>query len=122
MIRLQVPYAQKDAAKSMGARWDQAGKTWYVPPGALASSFERWMPAVDMPRKIDPKKPVKKSRPRVDSYVGKTITGAHYFDAGHDCNPFEECAACRPALESSGWLAAHHAALELIQRRAEHSL
>lgn len=111
MIKLQVPYAQKDAAKSMGARWDCAGKTWYVPPGVLATSFERWMPTVEARKKSTPKKPAKKSRPRVDSYIGKTITGAHYFSHDHDCNPFEDCEACRPVLESSGWAEARRAAL-----------
>ncbi len=27
---IDVPYAEKDEAKGMGARWDPAGKTWYV--------------------------------------------------------------------------------------------
>lgn len=117
MIRLQVPYAQKDAAKSMGARWDQAHKTWYVPPGALASSFERWMPVVDVVRKIDQPKSAKKSRPRVDSYIGKTIVGAHYFKHDHDCSPFEDCEACRPVLEVSGWAEARRAALVAATHR-----
>lgn len=117
MIKLQVPYAQKDVAKSMGARWDQAGKTWYVPPGALATRFEHWMPSIDASRKIDPPKSAKKSKPRVDSYIGKTITGTHYFKHDHDCSPFDDCEACRPVLEASGWAEARRAALAAAHRQ-----
>ncbi|WP_157199584.1 DUF5710 domain-containing protein [Methylomonas koyamae] len=30
---LNVPYAQKDAAKALGARWDASNKKWYIPAG-----------------------------------------------------------------------------------------
>ncbi|HEV2348155.1 MAG TPA: DUF5710 domain-containing protein [Actinocrinis sp.] len=30
-VWLDVPYAQKDQAKSFGARWDSAAKRWYAP-------------------------------------------------------------------------------------------
>jgi len=32
-IDLQVPFAEKDAAKHLGARWDSQNTTWYVPDG-----------------------------------------------------------------------------------------
>jgi hypothetical protein len=38
------PYSEKDDAKSWGARWDQARKSWYVPAGVSLEPFERWMP------------------------------------------------------------------------------
>lgn len=28
-FNLQVPYAEKDAAKAAGAKWDPTGRTWY---------------------------------------------------------------------------------------------
>jgi hypothetical protein len=31
-IYLNVPYDEKEEAKKLGARWDQATKKWYVPP------------------------------------------------------------------------------------------
>lgn len=42
---LNVPYAQKDAAKALGARWDAAQKKWYVPPDKDASLFAQWQAA-----------------------------------------------------------------------------
>lgn len=39
---LNVPYAQKDAAKAQGARWDAAAKKWYVPTGKDMAPFAQW--------------------------------------------------------------------------------
>ena len=40
---LNVPFADKDQAKALGARFDGAKKLWYVPKGADLSKFERWL-------------------------------------------------------------------------------
>lgn len=39
---LAVPFAEKDAAKKLGARWNADRRSWYVPPGTDASLFSRW--------------------------------------------------------------------------------
>lgn len=39
---LNVPFAQKDAAKALGARWDAANKKWYVPADKDVSLFAQW--------------------------------------------------------------------------------
>ncbi len=39
---LTVPYAEKDAAKALGAKWDAAQKKWYAPAGANVSNFAKW--------------------------------------------------------------------------------
>lgn len=39
---LNVPYAQKDAAKALGARWDAANKKWFVPAGKDIAAFAQW--------------------------------------------------------------------------------
>lgn len=39
---LNVPYAEKDEAKALGARWDPVNKKWYVPAGKDIASFSRW--------------------------------------------------------------------------------
>jgi hypothetical protein len=41
-IYLAVPYAQKDAAKALGARWDAAQKKWYVPATLDIAPFAKW--------------------------------------------------------------------------------
>ena len=39
---LNVPFAQKDAAKALGARWDAANKKWYVPGDKDIALFAQW--------------------------------------------------------------------------------
>ena len=40
---LTVPYAQKDDAKSLGARWDGINKVWYIEDKEDLTPFMRWM-------------------------------------------------------------------------------
>ena len=39
---LNVSYAQKDAVKALGARWDPANKKWYVPANIDITLFAAW--------------------------------------------------------------------------------
>jgi len=39
---LNVPYAEKDAAKALGAKWDAGKKKWYAPNDLDFLLFEKW--------------------------------------------------------------------------------
>lgn len=39
---LAVPFAEKDTAKKLGARWNADRRSWYAPPGTDVSLFSRW--------------------------------------------------------------------------------
>jgi len=39
---LKVPYAQKDEAKALGARWDATIKKWYIPADKDIALFAKW--------------------------------------------------------------------------------
>lgn len=41
---LDVPYADKDKVKALGARWDPAIRKWYCPDGIDLRLFKRWVP------------------------------------------------------------------------------
>ncbi|MGL4447800.1 MAG: zincin-like metallopeptidase domain-containing protein [Aeromonas sp.] len=41
-IYLQVPFAQKEAAKELGAHWDRQQQAWYVPAGIDSAPFALW--------------------------------------------------------------------------------
>jgi hypothetical protein len=43
-LLLEVPFAEKDDAKRLGARWDAAARKWYVPHGLDIKQFSRWWP------------------------------------------------------------------------------
>jgi len=46
-IQLVTPFAEKDAAKALGARWDAAQKVWYITDVADLTPFLRWIPDVE---------------------------------------------------------------------------
>jgi hypothetical protein len=46
-INLATPFAEKDAAKALGARWDGAKKLWYITDVADLSPFMRWIPDLE---------------------------------------------------------------------------
>lgn len=41
---LAVPFEEKDEAKSLGAKWSQSEKVWYVPEGLNPEDFDKWIP------------------------------------------------------------------------------
>jgi len=43
-INLTTPFAEKDAVKALGARWDSAKKVWYIVDVADLTPFMRWIP------------------------------------------------------------------------------
>lgn len=45
---LDVPYAEKNAAQALGARWDPAAKRWYD-PHPPAPGLQRWAARPDVP-------------------------------------------------------------------------
>ncbi|MDD5462740.1 MAG: DUF5710 domain-containing protein [Methylococcales bacterium] len=42
---LNVPFAQKDEARALGARWDAANKKWFVPADKDITLFAKWQAA-----------------------------------------------------------------------------
>ena len=40
---LKVPFQQKDAAKSLGAKWDATVSSWYVPENVDTTAFSVWL-------------------------------------------------------------------------------
>lgn len=42
--KLNTPYAEKNQAKALGAKWDSNNKTWYVPAGLDLDKFSKWLP------------------------------------------------------------------------------
>jgi len=104
---LKVPYAEKDEAKALGARWNPTRKSWYVPDGVAVEPFTKWLAAgAGGDAGAEPS-----SR---DARAAKPVVGSRYVELAHSCNPFEECAECKPKLIDSGWLDSHQAVRKLL--------
>lgn len=109
MIFLKVPYAEKDEAKSLGARWNPTRKCWYIPDGKDAAPFAKWVAEGAAAKAGAGEAPSSR-----DAFGAKPVIGSKYIALEHACNPFEECPECRPKLVDSGWLAAHQAVRTLL--------
>jgi hypothetical protein len=95
-INLVTPFADKDKAKALGARWDSIRKVWYIVDVADLTPFMRWIPDVDlatsqldMPSDAIVSNPAKKptgSQPAVTTRSDKQV---------HSCDckvlPWEDC-------------------------------
>lgn len=46
-LNLVTPFAEKDAAKVLGARWDSKTKNWYINDVVDLTPFLRWIPDAD---------------------------------------------------------------------------
>jgi hypothetical protein len=46
-INLVTPFAEKDAAKVLGARWDSTKRLWYIVDVADLTPFLRWIPDLE---------------------------------------------------------------------------
>jgi len=68
IVYLDVPYAQKDEAKTLGARWDATARRWFVPAGIDSPSFSRWLP--DQGRRSESEQARKQ-----DEMVGVAVVG-----------------------------------------------
>ena len=42
-VYLEVPFAQKEAAKALGARWDPRRVQWFCPPGTDLQPLRPWL-------------------------------------------------------------------------------
>ncbi len=48
---LEVPFSEKDEAKSLGARFDMSRKQWYVPDGLDLWDFEKWFKKITLDKR-----------------------------------------------------------------------
>jgi hypothetical protein len=104
-INLVTPFAEKDAVKALGARWDAAKKLWYIVDVADLTPFTRWIPDMQAAMKdvTDGVKPSLKntSKTRVDQFQELT-TGAVIEVPHCGCNvrPWEDCVHTAKSMAS----------------------
>ena len=93
-MNLKVPFAEKDEAKKLGARWDAARKLWYLDSEENIAACARWSPT--------PHAAGEGAVPAVAAAArqsaGKVVVGAGYVAQrpACDCPPWALCERCRP--------------------------
>ncbi len=96
---LQVPFAEKDQAKELGARWDATKRVWYVQNVTDLTAFARWLPQGG-------DAPTSSARPgasRKTEAASVVKTGSRFFELDCDCLPWVGCVSCQQKLEALNW-------------------
>jgi len=96
-INLVTPFAEKDAVKALGARWDAAKKVWYITNVEDLNPFRRWLPGLNNHADRQAgghagqgKKPGKVSAKKARRvFTGPVDVEPH---CGCNVNPWEDCA------------------------------
>jgi hypothetical protein len=84
---LTVPYAEKDEAKALGARWDPTRKCWYVQDAKDLAAFGRWLPQGGAAAPATAAAPARAPR------TGPAQLAPH---CGCDVLPWDACVHTRP--------------------------
>jgi len=92
-INLVTPFAEKDAVKALGARWDAAKKCWYIVDVADLAPFKRWIldmaAAMDVPGATPKATKPKASPPKAANAPTTLVNGVP--DCGCDVLPWDDC-------------------------------
>lgn len=88
---LQVPFAEKDQAKQLGARWDAGRKVWFVENKSDMTPFARWMTAQAAGATSAA------STANKQQSTGKFIVGSAYVERPRicECLPWTVCEKCQ---------------------------
>lgn len=93
---LKVPFAEKDQAKRLGARWDAGRKRWYIDGHLDAALFSQWQPTP--PGESSGESPAQKRKvPGQESPAEKVHVGRRFVELPRvcDCLPWDDCDRCR---------------------------
>ena len=94
-INLVTPFAEKDAVKALGGRWDAAKKCWYIVDVADLTPFLRWIPNMEaaMAGSTNGARRLTKdtSKDQVNEFKGLTTGPAEVPHCGCHVLPWEDC-------------------------------
>jgi hypothetical protein len=92
-INLVTPFAEKDAVKTLGARWDAAKKCWYIVDIADLAPFARWIPNMETAVDVTGSTPkVTKPKFTLTTFVSTPAKSDPGVAAcGSDVLPWDDC-------------------------------
>lgn len=94
---LKVPFAEKDEAKKLGARWDAVRKLWYIEGSLDKALFARWQPTQHDPAAAGVSTTPRRSASATRMSEGTLQVGNRFVVLPRmcDCLPWEDCEKCR---------------------------
>lgn len=99
-INLVTPFAEKDAAKALGARWDAARKLWYINDVADLTPFLRWIPDLEAAKGRAAGLMTRAAKVSVKPSKGTVAKSAvEVLHCGCNVPPWEECMHTAKSLQ-----------------------
>lgn len=95
-VNLQVTFAEKNAVKALGARWDGACKVWYIKDVEDLTPFQRWIPKAsgftdDGQSDVGVKTRKSTETEKFDTKIQAITTSAQVAHCGCDVLPWLDC-------------------------------
>jgi len=91
-INLVTPFAEKDAVKVLGARWDAAKKCWYIVDVKDLMPFKRWIPNMEAAVDVSGGAAAKPKFTLPPAFAAKQPKSPDdKADCGCDVLPWEDC-------------------------------
>lgn len=96
-MNLKVPFADKEQAKKLGARWDATLKVWYVASNAELALFAKWSPTAHDASVASESKSGGVAAGKQQA-TGQVFVGRAYVEQVRicDCLPWDVCEKCEP--------------------------
>lgn len=93
-VDLKVPFAEKDAAKKLGAQWDTTLKIWYVTGKDDLAPFSKWSPKPHASSNVTAV-PQKLTQAKTQE-SGNVFVGSNYVEHPRvcECLPWDVCDKC----------------------------
>lgn len=104
-IYLDVPYKDKDEAKSLGAKWDRQERAWFVPADSDMTAFSKWTTTEPVAKKESP------AVEKVESQKERQYLAVAYEDRGA-----AKAAGAKWDKEAKSWYVGEDAAMDKLAR------
>lgn len=119
---LDVPYAEKNQAKALGARWDGKAKSWYAPEGTDLKPLQKWMPQtqeqaqseVQAPQKSEPD--IQIQTPQQEAYMPTAANEKTYLAVPFDEKDDAKALGARWDSKAKSWCAPEGTDLNPLQK------
>lgn len=90
-VDLNTPFAEKDEAKSLGARWDATRRVWYIQNIEDLTPFLKWIPESKISKESIRSKIHENNKINIDFESKKNIISPPLKVCNCDVLPWEDC-------------------------------
>ena len=116
-IFIDVPYKQKDEARTLGAKWDRQEQSWYVPAGIDSASFAKWTQGATMKTIATPQQPQNDDgRAEPGKTVDKAVDERQYLAVPYGERTAAKAAGSEWDKAAKSWYAGPKADLVKLER------